>query len=236
MEDNPFMNWEKDRAVEGAMSTAQALAVLCKDDRRARISIKNYVRFLLSEKEDRDYRDLAQFLQWYGETYVLGDVFDFITQKTIDVRYPTAIEFGPGTGWLIGGVAHLFKNAYAVDKRAGLHYPYPNVTFVQRDLEKEPGFLGLETQSIQSVIIANHFLHCVDDPVEVIKKSPAGAWLVIEPTFSDTVFPFWGRQMADFGATPHRWGELIKYFAEAGYTFVGAKMLRGQQIGLFEKV
>lgn len=232
MEDDPKLSWEKDRSVEALMSSAQALAVLAKDDTRARTYLKGYVKFLLADKEDRDYTDLSRFLAWYGETYVLQDIHTFICDKSLDQKYQSVVEFGPGTGWLIGGIAHLFKNAYAVDKRTYLIKPQEGVTFILKDLEEEAAGQPFS----DCVVVANHFIHCVDDIPALLGKYSAPAWVVIEPTFGESIFPYWGRQMKDFGATPHRWGEIINLYQAAGYVFCGAKLTRGQQIGLFEKV
>jgi hypothetical protein len=216
--------------IEFFMSSAQALAVLMKDDAAGSKRVAQYATFLLS---DPHYDDLAGFLEWYGRRYLLKPIQDVLLEIPAISR-EGAVEFGPGTGWLINDVHHLFKTTWAVDKRGELWdaYNYADILF-RKDVEKEP----IDIDTSITVGIGNHFLHCLDDPELFIFRYRLPYWLIVEPTEEDygTQFPYWHDQLELFGAKPLRAGEVFMIFDSQGYEHIGGKDVSGQEISLWKR-
>lgn len=215
------------------MSSAQALAVKLKDDKTARNRLKGYVSFLLDDSPDRQYYRLADFLDWYGTKYLLTRIQDFIKSIVVNSLFPkfsTYVELGPGTGWLIGGLASFVPNAefYAVDRRPEIYYPRPNVKFYNTDLENEVMVLPKG-----SLIIANQFLHCIDNWGELIEKQKDHWWVVIEPEADSDEFPYWYDQMELFGAKPITQEELALAFETHGFDMISDRQFPGQKLNLW---
>lgn len=220
--------------IELLMSSTQALAVLLDKEMFAKAQIRGYVDFLLTSKDQRVYSYLANFLEWYGVEYVLPEVLDLL--KQFGPFPPTAVELGAGSGWLIGGLGEqyrqpaLFKDRYAIDKRPELYKPQVGVKFMKVDLEdtRMPLFIPSDC-----LIIANHFLHCVDNWEEVIGFYAKSTWLVIEPRKYAEEFPYWYTQMELFGAKPIDEIELLEGFNENGLGLVVEAGIPGQAITLW---
>lgn len=198
--------------VDSFITAAQALAVGLKDDDNARRILLNYSAYLLSDKEDREYSDLATFLEWYGRTYLLEHILSAFEIVPPHNRTSVA-EFGPGTGWLIGDLSAIYPGEfYAIDKRHELFEHQSNVKFMAKDLEQSPGMLYLPHGS---TIIANQFLHCVDNVEELLATFRTQWWVVVEP-----ISRAWRDQMRLFGATPLSGEELDRLFRAAGFTMM----------------
>ncbi len=202
-----------DEEIKLFLGSAQGLAVLLEKDYITREKIRRYAAFLLADKDDREYADLAEFLEWFGKRYLWPVIMEDV-MKFIPDRIHRACEFGPGTGWLIKLLQEFrFFDAYAIDKRASL-FDAEGVRFMQKDLEHRPGELFLPEPTL---IIANQFLHCVDNPQEIVHAFRNQWWLVIEPTTDDDEFPYWHSQMALFGATPRTPDEIEMMFKSEGF-------------------
>lgn len=221
--------------VEYIMSGAQALAVLLDEERyeAAREYITDYVRYLLSspKREGRKYQYLANFLDWYGRHFLLAPIKEILAELTANQRV-TAVELGPGTGWLINSLGDLFPSRYAVDRRPKLFRPSPETTFLEIDLEKD----DLPYFSRGSIFIANQFLHCIDNPKDFVGNAQRLPWLVVEPVEGgagmETPFPYWHEQMRAFGATPLTMSEISDLFV-ARHHLHASRYISGQWISLW---
>lgn len=200
-------------STELVMAGAQTLAVALKDDLIGRQAVRAYVNFLLEDPQHRQYDRLTQFLDWHGKRQILPAV-KTIVEKYLDPKPRDVIEFGPGTGWLIKGIRDSFSEAYAVDKRNLMGF-YTGVKFYNVDLEKNPTGLKFPPGAL---IIANQFLHCVDNWAELIFQYNDHPWLVIEIDTDNSVrkFPYWELQLEQFGSKPILNGTLVETFTQHG--------------------
>lgn len=219
---------------EQLIGTAQSLAIHLSDDPLARARLARYVKYLLADAEERNYADLTRFLEWYGTKYTLPKIVELLTASELRRVYSTVVEFGPGTGWLIGALANYFPNAYAIEKRPELWERRRNVILMPGDLESR-----IELTEFRSgfpddtLVVANQFLHCVDNAEEIVTMYRRFGWIVIEVD-EDLIFPDWGRQMAQFGATPIKDDDLERLFLNAGLKRTWRIPIAGQNISVFE--
>lgn len=218
------------------MGSTQALAVLLHKDVVSRHKIRQYVEFLLGDKP-RPYPYLTDFLEWYGLRYLLPVIRNIILAN--DLELDTAIELGPGTGWLVNSIEDLgFETRIGIDKRVALYSSRRDVRFINWDLETPYGMkMFEELADSRSLIIANHFLHCIDFPSQLVYAARDSMWLVIEPTgvLVDGPFPYWGDQMLLFGAKPLNEEELKEVFESSHFRLVDWRDIPGQKITLWRR-
>ena len=208
-------------AVEEFSRGAQRLATLLEeDDVKTRTLLWEYAKYLLGEKP-RNYGALARYLQFYGEMFLLEEIEDILHGKT----FSRLIELGPGTGWLGQRLrSHLTwgGRSLAIDKRDTLFQMRAGVEFFLRDLETDPNFtdlLSIGSYHSDVLVVANQFLHCVENWEEIIRVNPA-TWLVVEvDSFA------WKNQMRRFGADPLTRSEIFSGFVMAGYELEARKRL-----------
>lgn len=213
--------------VESLARSAQALAVIAEQDPELREVMLGYVKFLLGEKP-RAYPALASYLELYGEKYLLPEI-DRVLQGKL---WSQIIELGPGTGWLIkqlGRVLQYGGHRIAIDKRETLFVPHNAVHFLAMDLEEHSSFLGQEDPE-GTLIVANQFLHCVDNWREIIKGNRAD-WLVVEVSSL-----IWKEQLRKFGASPLMIIDIIQEFEKAGYKLVSQKPTSLLHVSLWRPV
>lgn len=196
--------------IEDFAEDAQALSVLLDEEPERRRVLVNYAKYLLGDPP-RSYAALADYLEMYGSEYLFPDITQLFQGRRWDYIY----ELGPGTGWLINALGPWGLERYAVDKRESIYRKKEGVKFRVQDLEQFPEFIGDPPPGGPEVlVIANQFLHCVDNWQEIIRNNRA-EWLVIEVRNQA-----WMHQMAAFGATPIEPRELIEEFHRANYVLV----------------
>lgn len=207
--------------IERFMDSAQALAISMKDEPLSRARLRGYAQFLLSSAHDFYYPELAKFLEWYGERYLLPKITDLIVESEMTKThvFHQIVEFGPGTGWLIGHLAETFPHAdhYAIDKRPELYLQRSNVTHLTWNLEDadQVQILKKNFPFKNALIVANQFLHCIDHPERIVDEFSDQTWLVVEVD-NDPILPHWALQMKQFGASPIGDRDLSKMFEQAG--------------------
>lgn len=213
--------------VEQFMDSAQALSVSLKHDPLSRARLRDYARYLFGSYDTdlmdaQPYAYLANFLEWYGERYIFPKIIDMVVETELPRRlvFDKIVELGPGTGWLIKALAPQFSHAkcYAVDKRIFLYREGEGVKFIDRNLENADEIADLRKDlalTRSSLIIANQFLHCVENPIRVIDEFAEQTWLVVEVD-SDPILPHWASQMKLFGATPMSDKDLVRAFDQSG--------------------
>lgn len=215
------------------MSSLQGLAVILKDRPGDRDQLLGYGQFLLGEKP-RNYYQLADFLEWYGTRYLLPDIRNILLKHEFTIEQ--VIELGPGTGWLINSLSSIFPKTtlrMGIDKRTALYQKAPGVKLRNFDLEKDPTVLYSFSVEFKSLIIANHFLHCVDNPDKIIYSGSGSPWLVIEPLEENDTFPYWTEQMKLFGSTPLKEHELAKMFINCDLRRLDDRVVAGNRITLW---
>ncbi len=112
-----------------------------------------------------DYLALIQYSAWYGEKYLVGLVFAEMVNELI---YPERIiDVGAGLGWLGRGLTSRYKIEHyvTVDKR-----PWGATTHML-DIENSEDRKYLKKEyppDKGNVIVMADFLHCTDNPREII--------------------------------------------------------------------
>lgn len=222
--------------IESLMTGAQGAAIEYEDDPLALDRLLRYTHFLLSRNHSTVYKDLTDFLEWYGVRDTLPRIMELL--NSIDLffsKHRTVVELGPGTGWLIGALADYFSVAYAIEKRIELYTPRKHVHLMEKDLEVDPlDWIIAPEDPPRLLVVANHFLHCLDDPGKVIHSFRPYTWLVIEP-YTDMRLPYWSEQMKLFGAKPINDDELLTLFSMNGLHRTHIKEIPGQFISIFER-
>lgn len=162
-----------------------------------------------------DYSALVQFSQFYGESYLLGPTFREIKYKFGPTWQPRrVVEFGAGLGWLGRGLAAKFGMLplLLVDKR-----PWPLINLVA-DLEsQEDKEVVLHEMKEGDLIVACDFLHCLEDPYEVMAGFDKWPIAVLEYRPADVSYlESYSEQISRYGASP-----VTTAFVES--TFPGRK-------------
>lgn len=214
MEDNSELR----AYTENLMSSAQKLVVMLDGDPKGKAVLRQYMKFLFSERP-RSYADLAEFLEWYGKNFLYEDIERVLQGR----RYKRIMELGSGTGWLINSLSHYAEERMALDKRTALINRKEGVMFLGQDLELKPEFLKDSYLPGTALIIANQFLHCVDNR-DVIVRINRADWLVIEVISIE-----WRKQLRLFGATPLSPAEVSDLFGHNEY-----KLLEHRRSGMVE--
>lgn len=230
---NDFVNRE---GIESVMAALQHATVLLQSDPEMRTALRFYARFLLSDNtpSSRMYPDLTEFLALYGKKYILPRVRAFIFDswaRTILPKMTVAIEYGPGSGWLIGGLKDMFEECYAFDKRPQLWRRPAGVIFMNTNFESSPRTIAVRKGSL---VIANQFLHCLEKPEYALSTALTCYWLVIEPIEGAEPFPYWHEQMRLFGADPISARALENKMMNSGFEMIGEEMLQGQWMSLWK--
>ncbi len=124
-----------------------------------------------------DYTGLLRFLTYYAEKYELPDILKFV-HKNVDMSGITGIiELGAGFGWLARGLSHEFNDMpyNLVDKRqwAGID--------IAADIETTNGMQRvLDHLNRGDLIVMSEFLHCLDNPKQVMDRFEEYPMLVVE--------------------------------------------------------
>ena len=157
--------------------------------------ILGMARHLLGEG---DYLALVQYLSFYGESYLIEPVCDAI--KTTKWKYERVVEFGAGLAWLSRGIAHRCGHlpTLAIDKR-----PW-TMTDLIADLETAACISKVLKELHKSdIIVMSDFLHCLDNPKEVMDAFSAWPMVILEYSPSNPEHRLsYNTQIKRYGARP----------------------------------
>lgn len=145
-----------------------------------------------------DYMALIKFSQLYGESFLIDPTFNAI--KKVGWQFGRIVDFGAGLGWLGRGLSAKFgmTPVLFVDKR-----PWPLINLVA-DLETPEGREKvLNEMREDDMIVACDFLHCLDDPEEVMSDFSEWPTVILEycpsnPEYLDS----YSAQIERYGASP----------------------------------
>lgn len=145
-----------------------------------------------------DYSALVQYSQYYGLSYLLDPVFDELKRGNYQPK--RIVEFGAGLGWLGRGLSAKFGMlpTLFVDKR-----PWPLINLVA-DLETGEGRdIVLDALQEDDLIIACDFLHCLDNPREVMADFSTWPAVILEYYSANVEFTkSYSFQIHRYGACP----------------------------------
>lgn len=119
-----------------------------------------------------DYNGLLRFLSWYGEKFLLQDVYDIMVK--CELKPERIVELGAGLGWLGRGLARLYGNIplMSVDKRQWV------LIDVVADIESTNGRARVVDElKPKDVVVMSELIHCLDNPAETLY--PFCAWPVV---------------------------------------------------------
>jgi len=148
--------------------------------------------------EGGDYTGLTRYSKLYGERFLVGKVAQEIKDAGWD--FSRIVDLGSGLGWLGSGISARFGliPVVRVDKRS-----WPGISLLA-DLETEEG-IGelLRTLGSQDVIVMADFLHCIDQPEDLITKIKSWNKVILEyfPGNADYRSSY-SRQILRYGALP----------------------------------
>jgi len=123
-----------------------------------------------------NYASLAQYLDFYGNTYLLPQMIEFLNSCGF-VGTSQIYDLGSGTGWAGAGIArHYGTKAVLVDKRSLvlLRYSEEGYETLLVDLEHQSGVTSL-LDSITSagsadLVVICDTLHCLDNPKKLVEQ------------------------------------------------------------------
>ena len=208
----------------------------------AREALSKYCQYLLSSSEEKSYSDLYKFLAWFGSEYIGPKVISYIQYlKENYFNVSTVYDLGCGTGWLGNSIKmQTGLQVIGVDRRQN---PAVNLTkYWIYDLEDAEGFFSfeasfedeqyfVESEKKVPIFIGSHFLHCVNNWVDIIQafKVP---WIIIEPTLISTNEPY-GQQLKLFGAEPLAEKEIEEAFLSSDYIMEKKEYSEDQTLWVF---
>lgn len=155
-----------------------------------------------------DYNALIKFSQYYGQRFLVGHAYDAL--KESGWKFSRIVEFGAGTGWLgrsLAGKCGCLPCLF-IDKR-----PWALIDIVA-NLETEEGRNTVLAQlKKDDIIVMSDFLHCLDDPEEVMEPFSRWRTLVLEyyPTTSSYMESYF-TQISRYGARSLTPDDLIGPF------------------------
>ncbi len=145
-----------------------------------------------------DYLALVQYLSYYGEKYLIEPVCNAIQRK--EWKLERVVEFGAGLAWLCRGISYRlgYLQTLAIDKR-----PW-TMTDLIADLETPVGRGKVLTELHESdIIVMSEFLHCLDNPKEVMENFSAWPMVVLEYCPSNPEYKHsYDTQIKRYGAKP----------------------------------
>jgi len=145
-----------------------------------------------------DYEALIQFSAYYGTRFLLKPACEAIVKTGWKPR--RIVEFGAGLGWLGRGVSGSLElvPCLFVDKR---HWALIDII---ADLETDQGVEEVITvMKDGDLIVAKDFLHCLDDPKDVMSQFSKWPMAILEycPT-NEGYAESYITQLRRYGAKP----------------------------------
>lgn len=129
------------------------------------------------------YNGLLDFEELYGILYLLPKVLK-IAETELGIKGSVinrVVDLGCGRGWLGRGFGMHFKiNTLLVDKRIEHISPRCNTVVRCKDLETPKGLNWLrKALEPEDLVVMCDFLHCLEDPDELLEALPDGQALII---------------------------------------------------------
>ncbi len=145
-----------------------------------------------------DYPALIKFCMYYGRRFLLTPTGDAIDGTSW--QFHRVVELGAGTGWLGRGIAARFDYipCLFVDKRQ-----WALIDLIA-DLETEVGRQSvLATLKDNDLLVMSDFLHCVEDPKEILTYFSKWNIAILEymPT-NESWASSYEKQLARYGGNP----------------------------------
>ncbi len=168
------------------------------DDIQQKEAIKGITDHLTTLTSKGDYTGLLRFLYYYGERYILPKAVQVMRMSMLEPS--RIVELGSGFGWLGRGLSIALNNTPVlfVDKR---QWP---LTDIVADLESTNGQKRvLDELKDGDLLVMSEFIHCLGNPVEVMRKFKRWPALVIE--YDAAYQPMQGsysNQIKRYGADP----------------------------------
>jgi len=156
-----------------------------------------------------DYLALVRFSCYYGENFLVAPTVEAL-HKT-GWSFTRIVEFGAGLSWLGRGIAASFgpSPTVFVDKRVW------TLTDIVADLETEAGRRAvLDQMAAADLIVMSDFLHCTENPKEIIQAFPS--WRIAALEYCPVHVGYWwsyNEQIARYGAKPIRSERYAEIFA-----------------------
>ncbi len=145
-----------------------------------------------------DYNGLLKYLAWYGEEFLLPTASGLLDYHT--VSFSRVVDFGAGLGWLGRGIALRHENipTLFIDKRQWV------LTDIIADLETTNGRERvLDAMQPSDIIVMSELLHCLDNPMKVLKPFEKWPMLVVEyRSWNVNYMKSYTDQIAKFDCTP----------------------------------
>lgn len=161
---------------------------------------------LVLRKGKDSYESLLLYLRFYGAVYLLPPLVGII-DKLKPGRY---IDIGCGNGWLGGGLSGLTgKKALFFDKRKLFD------EVVIADVETDSGINIIKDSLRESdVLLMCNFLHCITNPVQVVREFSEHKMVIIEYTPVDSNhLTAYAKQIKSLGA---EFVDPVEVFLKAG--------------------
>lgn len=162
-----------------------------------------------------DYQCLYTWLDHYGVNHLVPLLVWYFKE----ISGTMALELGAGTGWF----GDAFRRVTAVPV-VGVDTRTPAV--IQGSIE-DPTLLSLLSRAWNHpdiVILASSVLHCINNPLEVLKAFDKCSWVILEPALYFCQNP-WYIQLQEFGANPLTSDDLDVMFAAAGFRVEAHRIL-----------
>lgn len=145
-----------------------------------------------------DYNGLLKYLAWYGERFLLTSASGLMDYHK--VSFSRVVDLGAGLGWLGRGIAfkHGELPALFIDKRQWV------LTDIIADLETTNGRERvLDAMQPDDLIVMSELLHCLDNPMKVLKPFEKWPMLVVEyRSWNAGYMRSYNDQIAKFNCVP----------------------------------
>jgi len=148
-----------------------------------------------------DYPSLLKFLSYYGTNFLLEDIIPIMRDIKQEEKFERVVEFGCGYSWLsLGLYPYLdYVPTWKIDKRNW------SLVDLVADLETTSGQQKvLDTLKPNDIIIMSEFIHCLDDPYNVMLPFKKWPKVVIEymPTYPPDFSISYMEQISKYGCSP----------------------------------
>jgi len=205
-------------------------------DQKGKDALINYSKYLLSSIDNRKYADLYEFLTWFGKSYIYPEIRNWVKDLKDSCGIGQVYDMGCGTGWLGSAIKDDIANlpVIGIDKRDIIQFGNLDSHWIY-DIESNDGFMAFRTRVKASfhkpVYIGSHFLHCIDNWIEIIQTFK-GPWIIVEPTLQTGLEPY-GKQLALSGSVPLLEKIIEKAFLDNGYQIGIKERIEDQTLWMF---
>jgi len=180
-------------------------------DRKQREILLGLACHLLDEP---DYEALLDWLEYYGKQFIIPQVLPMLEQYK--GRFFAVVELGAGKGWFGRAVAKFLKARYvSVDKRKEFG------PFYCLDLEKDKDLRevrALVRYYYPALVVMSEFLHCIENPEEVLKILGDQSLLILEHTTEGWAGESFREQLKRYGCN-YKYLQVLPEFLKGRKVF-----------------